>query len=204
MRGGQAAVRRHEQDKTTTTFTTHFGSAAPPQATLDWIVYRRQHEAFGGGVLSGGLNVLLWLSYIVMLSLYASAFGSYFASLLPSTAPGWAAKLALSTAIVALTADVLRKNANEVMRAGLDGYLVKPLEEHKLRELISQLFEVAPQTAVVKSATPAAASSRNTGKSMSRLTVSFKAISMDKETSAAGPPLVPAGEAIDQMMRGLA
>lgn len=57
-------------------------------------------------------------------------------------------------AIVALTADVLRKNADEVRRAGLDGYLVKPLEEHKLRELISQLFEVAPQTAVVKPATP--------------------------------------------------
>lgn len=62
------------------------------------------NEAFGGGVLSGGLNVLLWLSYIVMLSLYASAFGSYFLSLVPSGAPGWVANVALSTAIVALTA----------------------------------------------------------------------------------------------------
>ena len=43
-------------------------------------------------------------------------------------------------AIVALTADVLRKNADEVMRAGLDAYLVKPLEERKLRAIISQLL----------------------------------------------------------------
>ncbi len=32
---------------------------------------------FGIGILSGGLNNLLWISYIIMLSLYASAFGSY-------------------------------------------------------------------------------------------------------------------------------
>lgn len=32
---------------------------------------------FGIGVFSGGLNNLLWISYIIMLSLYASAFGSY-------------------------------------------------------------------------------------------------------------------------------
>ncbi|MBV7363050.1 APC family permease [Actinomycetaceae bacterium TAE3-ERU4] len=33
--------------------------------------------AFGRGVFSGAIANLLWLSYIVMLSLYASAFGSY-------------------------------------------------------------------------------------------------------------------------------
>jgi amino acid transporter len=38
------------------------------------------NQAFGPGVITGGLNVLLWLSYIVMLSLYAYAFGSYGAS----------------------------------------------------------------------------------------------------------------------------
>jgi two-component system sensor histidine kinase BarA len=43
-------------------------------------------------------------------------------------------------AIVALTADVLHKNADEVMRAGLDAYLVKPLEENKLRTVISGLL----------------------------------------------------------------
>ncbi len=34
-------------------------------------------RAFTPNVLVGSMNILLWLSYIVMLSLYASAFGSY-------------------------------------------------------------------------------------------------------------------------------
>lgn len=37
---------------------------------------------FGIGVFSGGLNNLLWISYVIMLSLYASAFGSYAPNLL--------------------------------------------------------------------------------------------------------------------------
>jgi len=41
-------------------------------------------RAFGSGMLTGSLNVLLWLSYIVMLSLYAQAFGSYGATFLPA------------------------------------------------------------------------------------------------------------------------
>jgi amino acid transporter len=40
--------------------------------------------AFGTGIVAGGLNVLLWMSYVVMLALYASAFGSYFLALFPS------------------------------------------------------------------------------------------------------------------------
>lgn len=35
------------------------------------------HQQFGDGVFGGGVNNLLWISYIVMLALYASAFGSY-------------------------------------------------------------------------------------------------------------------------------
>jgi amino acid transporter len=35
------------------------------------------NKGFGKGVFSGGTNNLLWVSYIIMLSLYASAFGSY-------------------------------------------------------------------------------------------------------------------------------
>ena len=34
-------------------------------------------RAFGPGLFTGSLNILLWLSYVVMLSLYAYAFGSY-------------------------------------------------------------------------------------------------------------------------------
>ncbi len=40
-------------------------------------------RAFGPGLLTGSMNVLLWLSYIVMLSLYSFAFGSYGATFLP-------------------------------------------------------------------------------------------------------------------------
>lgn len=40
-------------------------------------------RAFGAGMLTGSLNVLLWLSYVVMLALYSFAFGSYGATFLP-------------------------------------------------------------------------------------------------------------------------
>ena len=35
------------------------------------------NQGFGKTIFSGGINNLLWISYIIMLSLYASAFGSY-------------------------------------------------------------------------------------------------------------------------------
>ncbi len=35
------------------------------------------NQGFGKGVFSGSMNNLLWISYIIMLALYASAFGSY-------------------------------------------------------------------------------------------------------------------------------
>ncbi|MCB0806617.1 MAG: amino acid permease [Bacteroidales bacterium] len=35
------------------------------------------NQGFGETIFSGGINNLLWISYIIMLSLYASAFGSY-------------------------------------------------------------------------------------------------------------------------------
>lgn len=38
------------------------------------------NQAFGRGYLSSFMNILLWLSYVVMLSLYAYAFGGYGAS----------------------------------------------------------------------------------------------------------------------------
>ncbi len=47
------------------------------------------NKAFGGGLFTGGLNVLLWMSYIVMLSLYSFAFGSYGASLIHGSQILW-------------------------------------------------------------------------------------------------------------------
>ncbi len=41
------------------------------------------NQGFGKSVFSGGINNLLWLSYIIMLALYASAFGSYAPNLFP-------------------------------------------------------------------------------------------------------------------------
>jgi amino acid transporter len=46
--------------------------------TVDFI-----NNVFGENIFSGGTNNLLWLSYIVMLALYASAFGSYATELFP-------------------------------------------------------------------------------------------------------------------------
>ena len=43
-------------------------------------------RAFGPGLFTGTMNTLLWISYIVMLSLYSYAFGSYGAALFPA---GW-------------------------------------------------------------------------------------------------------------------
>jgi amino acid transporter len=43
------------------------------------------NQGFGRGIFSGGINNLLWISYIIMLSLYSSAFGSYGPNLLRLT-----------------------------------------------------------------------------------------------------------------------
>lgn len=43
------------------------------------------HQQYGTGIFAGGINNLLWISYIVMLALYASAFGSYCAQLFSIT-----------------------------------------------------------------------------------------------------------------------
>jgi amino acid transporter len=47
------------------------------------------NQAFGGDLFTGGMNVLLWLSYVVMLSLYSYAFGSYGASLFSGSHELW-------------------------------------------------------------------------------------------------------------------
>ncbi len=63
--------------------------------TIEFLV-----RAFGRGLLPGTLNVLLLASYVVMISLYAYAFGSYGANLLNSASQ--AAKHMLAALVVAL------------------------------------------------------------------------------------------------------
>ncbi len=63
----------------TATSYVHLSVAYPSQGGTVTFLDR----AFGPGLLTGSMNVLLWLSYIVMLSLYSFAFGSYGATFLP-------------------------------------------------------------------------------------------------------------------------
>ena len=46
------------------------------------------NQAFGGGVITGAANILLLLSYVVLLAVYAYAFGSYGAGLFPAAQSG--------------------------------------------------------------------------------------------------------------------
>lgn len=61
------------------------------------------NQAFGSGLFSGALNLLLWLSYVVMLSLYFSAFGSYGVSLFTDSSQPFWQHLLLSMAIIGTT-----------------------------------------------------------------------------------------------------
>ncbi len=60
------------------------------------------NQGFGIGVFSGGINNLLWVSYIIMLALYASAFGSYAPNLLQLTSSKIIDSHIYATAIVVL------------------------------------------------------------------------------------------------------
>lgn len=61
------------------------------------------NRAFGKGRLTGTLNVLLWLSYVVMLSLYAYAFGSYGATFFPEGSQLLWKHLLISGAVLGIT-----------------------------------------------------------------------------------------------------
>jgi len=60
-------------------------------------------RAFGAGLFTGTLNLLLWLSYIVMVSLYAHAFGSYAATFFPASQQAFWMHLLISIVVVAIT-----------------------------------------------------------------------------------------------------
>jgi amino acid transporter len=58
-------------------------------------------RVFRVGVLTGALNNLLWLGYLVTLALYATAFANYVATFLgPDQAPDWLHHLLISLAIL--------------------------------------------------------------------------------------------------------
>ena len=92
MAGLVALVTAYSYARLSVTFPSQGGTVA----FLD--------RAFGSGILTGSANILLWLSYIVMLSLYAYAFGSYGASFFaPEAQPFWKHVL-ISGSVVIITA----------------------------------------------------------------------------------------------------
>ena len=60
------------------------------------------NRAFGGGIVTGAANILLLLSYVVLLAVYAYAFGSYGAGLFPKQDHGFWLHVLISTVIVGL------------------------------------------------------------------------------------------------------
>jgi len=61
------------------------------------------NQGLGTGMLTGGLNILLWISYVVMLSLYSYAFGSYGATFFPESDQTFWRHILTSTAIISFT-----------------------------------------------------------------------------------------------------
>ena len=59
-------------------------------------------RAFTPNVIVGAMNILLWLSYIVMLSLYASAFGSYGAAFVSGSMQPLVRHILISFSVVAI------------------------------------------------------------------------------------------------------
>jgi amino acid transporter len=57
-------------------------------------------RAFGVDLFTGSMNTLLWLSYIVMLALYAFAFGAYGSAFFPESSRELARHILVSAAIV--------------------------------------------------------------------------------------------------------
>jgi len=72
--------------------------------------------AFGRNLLSGSANVMLWLSYLVTIALYAVAFAAYAATFFP-TAPGPLLHHALVSAAIVVPAALNVVSASAVSRA---------------------------------------------------------------------------------------
>ena len=60
-------------------------------------------KAFGPGLTTGTMNILLWISYIIMLSLYGYAFGSYGAELFSGSTNEFLKHILISGIIIAIT-----------------------------------------------------------------------------------------------------
>ena len=73
-------------------------------------------EAFGIDLATGSVNLILWLSYLVTIALYASAFGAYGTALLGSQEPAWIRHAIMSGGIL-LPATINLLNTDLISRA---------------------------------------------------------------------------------------
>jgi amino acid transporter len=60
-------------------------------------------QGFGDGVLSGGINIYMWIGYIIALALYAHGFAGYFSTFFPQYASPMFGKLAAVGIVVLFT-----------------------------------------------------------------------------------------------------
>jgi amino acid transporter len=60
-------------------------------------------KSFGDGILAGGMNLFMWVGYIISLALYATAFGHYAATFVTNTPSGLLVKSLAVGAVVVLT-----------------------------------------------------------------------------------------------------
>lgn len=81
-------------------------------------------RGFGIDLFTGGMNILLWFSYVIMISLYAFAFGSYGSALLPSSVHPFSKHLLISGIIIIVTVLNLF-NAETIAKAELWIVLLK-------------------------------------------------------------------------------
>lgn len=91
LAGGVALLTTYSYAKLSVTCSSRSGTAT----FLD--------RSFGAGMFSGSMNVLLWLSYVVTLSPYALAFGSYAATFLPQPWQPIGKHVLLSLGVILLT-----------------------------------------------------------------------------------------------------
>jgi amino acid transporter len=62
------------------------------------------NRGFGAGIVTGAANILLLMSYVVLLSIYAYAFGSYGAGFFPESERGFWLPVLITAVILALVA----------------------------------------------------------------------------------------------------
>ncbi len=70
-------------------------------------------QGYGDGIVSGGVNIFLWLGYVIALALYANAFAGYAMTFFGSGLPVWLPK-ALAAGIVLLFTAINARGAKSM------------------------------------------------------------------------------------------